>query len=304
MSAELFVIAGPTASGKSQYALDLANKVGGEIINADAIQVYQEIPILSCAPSIADTKSITHHLYNYISVTDDYSVGKYIQDAVTAINNVTSSGKVPILVGGTGMYIKSLCYGIHDIPEITAEIRANTRSKFQELGNEKFYDELRQLDPIGAAQIHQSNSQRVIRYYEIFMQTGHSIVEFYKDKPQSFLQNYDIKTIILEPERKMLYDRCDKRFIAVLDNALEEVAYVCSLYDEYTAAEKAIGFNELKAYLANTISKDEAIALAQARTRQYAKRQMTWFRHQIDDAIRIEFDNILPSIDHILGATK
>ena len=286
---ELFVVAGPTASGKSQLAIDLANKINGEIINADAIQVYQEIPILSCSPSQTDIKSIAHHLYNYISVIDDYSVGKYIKDAISIIHDVTECHKIPIIVGGTGMYIKSLCYGIHNIPDIDTEIRENARNKFQEQGNEKFYQTLQKLDPIGAMQLHPSNSQRLIRFYEVFMQTGHSIIEFYNDEPSSFLKDYNIKTIILEPARELLYDRCNTRFVSMLENgAIQEVENVKSLYNEATAASKAIGFDELSLYLDGAISKDDAIISAQTRTRQYAKRQMTWFRHQIKDATRID----------------
>lgn len=286
---QLFVIAGPTASGKSKLALDLANKINGEIINADAIQVYKEVPILSCSPSKADTDSIAHYLYNYICLTAHYSVGKYIQDAIATINNITARNKVPIIVGGTGMYIKSLCYGIHNIPDIDPKIREKTRDKFQKLGNEKFYQELQKLDPIGALQLHPSNSQRIIRFYEVFTQTGRSIVEFYKDEPSLFLKDYAIKTIILEPPREMLYDRCNTRFVSMLqEGAVEEVEHIRSQYTSTTAAEKVIGFNEIGLYLDGTVSKDDAVTLAQARTRQYAKRQMTWFRHQISDAKRID----------------
>lgn len=300
---QLFVIAGPTASGKSQLAIDLANKINGEIINADAIQVYKEFPILSCSPSKIDTDSIAHFLYNYICLTAHYSVGKYIQDAIAAIYDITVRNKIPILVGGTGMYIKSLCYGIHNIPDIDPKIREEARDTFQELGNEKFYQELQKLDPIGAMQLHPSNAQRIIRFYEVFAQTGRSIVEFYKDEPSSFLKDYDIKTIILEPEREMLYDRCNTRFVSMLNGgAIQEVEHVRSQYNDTTAAGKVIGFNEIRLYLDGTISKDDAITLAQARTRQYAKRQMTWFRHQISDATRIDPVNFnISKINHLLS---
>ena len=289
---QLFVIAGPTASGKSQLALDLACNIDGEVINADSIQVYREIPILAATPSSHDKALVLHHLYNYISVIESYSVGKYIEDAVSTIHAITARGKVPILVGGTGMYIKSLCYGMHHIPDIDPEIRASSRNKFQELGNEKFYKELQELDPLGAAQLHPSNSQRLIRFYEIFMQTGHSILEFYQDEPSLFLENYDIKTIILEPDRKMLYHRCNERFVSMVENgAIQEVEHVRSLYQGKTAASIAIGFNELGLYLDGALSRNEAIALSQTRTRQYAKRQMTWFRHQISEGIQIDPDN-------------
>ncbi len=298
---QLFVIAGPTASGKSQLALNLSCEVGGEIINADAIQIYNEIPILSCAPSEYDKSLIKHHLYNYITVTDDYSVGRYIKDAIATIHNITARDKIPILVGGTGMYIKSLCHGMHNIPDIDPEIREKSRDKFQALGNEKFYAELQRLDPVGAEKLHASNSQRIIRFYEIFMQTGRSIVEFYMDKPSLFLEDYDIKTIVLETDRMVLYDRCNARFVSMVENgAIQEVEHIRVLYSGKTAAEKAIGFNELVLYLDGAITKDEAITLAQARTRQYAKRQMTWFRHQIDDATPISFDSSISSIDDIL----
>lgn len=289
---KLFVIAGPTASGKSQLAIDLANKINGEIVNADAIQVYKDINILSASPSQTDKKSTPHHLYNYIDITEDYSVGRYIKDAICIIHDITARGKIPILVGGTGMYIKSLCYGIHNIPDIDPMIRNKAREQFQEQGNENFYHELQTLDPIGASELHSSNSQRLIRYYEVFLQTGRSITEFYKDKPSLFLEEYDIQIIILEPERKMLYERCNTRFISMLDNgAIGEVTHIRSLYNQHTAAIKVIGFNEIGLYLDSTISKDEAITIAQTRTRQYAKRQITWFRHQIDDAVRIDPNN-------------
>jgi len=289
---KLFVVAGPTASGKSQLAIDLANKINGEIVNSDAIQVYKNINILSASPSQRDKESISHHLYNYIDLEEDYSVGRYIKDATSIIHAITEQGKVPILVGGTGMYIKSLCYGIHNIPDIDPMIRQKARMLFQEQGNEKFYHELQKFDPIGANELHPSNSQRLIRYYEVFLQTGRSITEFYKDRPTLFLEKYDIQIIILEPDRKMLYERCDKRFNSMLDNgAIEEVLHIRSLYNDTTAATKVIGFNEIGLYLDGTISKDDAISLAQTRTRQYAKRQMTWFRHQIEDAIRIDPNN-------------
>ena len=299
---KLFVIAGPTASGKSQFAIDLACKIDGEIINADAIQVYSEMPILTAAPSAYDQAVIKHHLYNYIPVTDHYSVGKYIENAIATIHEVTARNKVPILVGGTGMYIKSLCYGMHDIPDISPEIRANVREKFQKLGNIEFYKALKDLDPIGAEMLHESDSQRLMRFYEISLQTGRSITEFYKEKPKLLLENYDIKTIILDPEREYLYERCNKRFIQMLEQgALDEVEHISSLYGaQKTAAEKVIGFNELAMYLKGEISKDEAIILAQTRTRQYAKRQVTWFKHQINDAMRISFSEKLPLIEDII----
>ncbi len=290
----LYVIAGPTASGKSKLALDLAREIDGEIINADAIQVYQEIPILAAIPSNADKALVQHHLYNYVSITDSYSVGRYITDAVAVIHEITVRGKVPILVGGTGMYIKSLCYGIHNVPNIDPAIRTNSRHKFQELGNTKFYEALWDLDPEGAAKLRVSDSQRLIRFYEVFMQTGRSILEFYNEKPSLFLENYNIHINILETDRKMLYERCDARFVEMIENgALNEVSNVRSLYADTTAAEKAIGFNELSRYLDGLISREDAILSAQARTRQYAKRQMTWFRHQLHDAVKIEFIPIL-----------
>jgi tRNA dimethylallyltransferase len=293
----LFVIAGPTASGKSQLAINLADKINGEIINADAIQVYREIPILSCSPSKDDIKSAAHHLYNYVSVINDYSVGKYIKDAISAIHNVVERHKIPIIVGGTGMYIKALCYGIHNIPDIDIEIRKKARDKFQAEGNEKFYQELQKLDPIGAIQLHPSNSQRLIRFYEVFMQTGRSIIEFYNNEPSSFLKDYNIKTIVLEPVREVLYDKCNTRFVSMIENgAIQEVEHVRSQYNEATSASKAIGFDELSLYLDGMLSKDDAITLAQTRTRQYAKRQMTWLRHQIKDAIRVDPANS----DHLL----
>lgn len=301
MNTPLIVIMGPTASGKTQFALDVACKIGGEIVNADSIQVYKEIPILSSSPTSEEKSTINHHLYNYVPITEDYSVGRYIEDAIKIIHNISARNIIPILVGGTGMYIKSLCYGMHNLPQITPDIRESARNKFKELGNEKFYQELEKLDPLGASKLHPSNSQRLIRYYEIFIQTGCSITEFYKNTPSKFLENYDVKINILEPDRKTLYERCNARFLKMIeDGALNEVTKLKASYQNPIGARKAIGFNEISSYLDSEITFEEAIILSQARTRQYAKRQITWCKNQMHDAKHICFEKALPEIHDIL----
>jgi tRNA dimethylallyltransferase len=286
----LLVIAGPTGSGKSRVALDLATKLSCEIINADAIQVYKSIPILSCSPNESDILITKHHLYNYVPITEHYSVMNFIQAAKQHICDITQRGIVPILVGGTGMYIKSLCEGINTIPDINIEIRDNARKKYF-IDPHAFYEELKALDPLVASKLHKSNTNRIIRAYEVYKQTGRSIYEFHANAPMSFLDGYKIVTIVLAPEREFLYFTCDKRFIEMIQHgAIDEVASVNLQYQCANAATKAIGFKEISLYLENKISYEECIELSQINTRHYAKRQVTWFKHQIRDAHRIEFD--------------
>ena len=276
---KLLIICGPTASGKSKFAMELAKKITGEIVNIDAIQVYKELPILTCSPTIEDKYYTPHHLYNHISITDNYSAGIYLDESIQIIKDITARNSIPIVVGGTGLYIKALCEGLSDIPSIPDEIRQIVRELFEKIGKEEFYRKLSLLDNEAAIKLEPSNSQRLMRAYEVFLYTGKSIYEYYKSDIKSPIHGYDVKTLILIPDRNELYARCDQRFIELMKiGAIEEVK---SMGGIDISKIKAIGFAEITQYLDGVISKQEAIKLAQTKTRQYAKRQITWFKHQI-----------------------
>lgn len=296
---KLLVLAGPTASGKSGLALQLAEDMNGEIVNADAIQLYEDINIISATPSTSEMAIVPHHLYSHIPITGSCSVAEYVEKAANIIKHITSRNKIPILVGGTGMYIKSLCEGMHYIPEISIVVRLDARKKLKDVGKEKFHSILMDLDPESAAKIHPYNSHRLLRAYEVKIATGKSIQEFYLNKPITYLDEYEITTIILEPDRDVLYSRCNQRFLDMIKaGAIEEVENISKKYGNTDASSKAIGFNELKMYIERVISMDDAITLAQARTRQYAKRQMTWFRHQIANSITVPIGGEMPDIKY------
>lgn len=283
MNKKIIIICGPTASGKSAYAMEKARLVNGAIINADSMQIYQEIPILTASPSEEDKKLIPHHLYNYISITEPFSVAKYQKAALEKIEEVEKDGYLPIIVGGTGLYISSLLYGLNIMPNINTTIRNEARLLLQEIGNAAFHAKLASQDPKAASKLSIGDSQRMLRAYEIYQQTGKSILTFQEDKKTSPLASYDIEIIMISPERERLYKACNERFVKLVENgAIEETKEAMKKGDS-----KALGFEQLASYLKNQISLEEAIKLAQQKTRQYAKRQVTWFTHQIKDKVII-----------------
>lgn len=275
---EGIIICGPTASNKSSYALKLAKEVKGAIINADSCQIYAEVPIITSSPSAAAKAEIPHLLYNYVDLTQRYSVAKYVQDAVGAIESAKSQGLLPIIVGGTGMYISALLYGMSEIPNIDPEIRQATLYDFAKLGKEAFYERLTKLDPLIANTIKPGDSQRMIRAYEVFIQTGSSIIDYHANRLPGYCAGYEV--VLMNPERSTLYESCNQRFLEFIQKGtLEEVKNI--LHKITPTTPKILGLYELAAYLKDEISLDEAIALAQRKTRQYAKRQVTWFKNQI-----------------------
>ena len=275
---DILIICGPTASGKSKFALEVAMANDGEIINADATQIYKEIPILSCSPSEEDKKHIPHHLYNHKSLGDEYSVAIFLDEISKAIKEVISKGKLPIIVGGTGLYVKAMVEGLSQIPDIPSDIRKKSKEMLENLGNQAFYNELKKLDPIAAAKLDPGNSQRLIRAYEVFSHTGKSIYDFHKEKSEPLLANFNVKVIIATANREKLYQRCNERFEHIFEiGALEEVKKI-----HKNTSAKAIGFEEISSYLNGKITKEKAIEIASQKTRNYAKRQVTFFAHQID----------------------
>lgn len=278
---KLLVIGGPTASGKSALALALAEKLGGSVINADSMQVYRELPILTAQPDAAAQARAPHLLYGVLGIDELCSAGRWLEMAEAAIAETRAAGRLPIVVGGTGLYLRSLTGGLADIPPVPEAVRAAVRARLAEIGPAAFHGELAAKDPEMAARLHPSDGQRLSRAAEVLAATGRSLADWQRDTPAPAAQG--LRTILVSPPRSDLYAACDARFAAMLDaGALEEARAVMARpeLDDSLPALKALGLRELMAYLAGTLDRGAAIAAAQTATRHYAKRQMTWFRGQ------------------------
>jgi tRNA dimethylallyltransferase len=285
------VISGPTASGKSALAISLANKYQGVIINADSMQVYKDIPIITAQPCYDDYLQTPHALYGILSADKICSAGVYMELAKEQIELAIDNNQLPILVGGTGLYIKSLIYGIAKIPDIDSDLRLSARELYMEIGAEKFYQNLQELDPIAASKLNILDKQRVIRAYEVVKQTGISIIEWQK---QNYTIGFDHEQFIqigLLPERSMLYRNCDLRFKEMIEQGvIEEIEKLNNItMDDSLPVRKAHGILEITAYLNKEISLDQAIIKSQQMTRNYAKRQYTWLKHQMPEMIKFEY---------------
>lgn len=281
-SQKIIIIAGPTASGKSELAVRLAKDAPSVIINADSMQVYREIPILSAQPGAAERAETPHALYGFISAQEEFSTGRWLELAKSEIDKAHRGKIIPIVVGGTGLYLKSLIEGIAEIPDINADMRTYVRNLFVELGKEKFHEYLRGLDAAAAEKIRASDKQRMLRAAEVMLQTGESILYWQNQtKPNYPKEYFEISKIL--PERTELYRRCDARFLQMLENsALAEAAKLRDMkLPDSAMAMKALGARELISHLNGEIPLNEAIKKAQQMTRNYAKRQYTWFRNSL-----------------------
>ena len=272
------VIAGPTASGKSGLALDLALRYNGEIVNADSMQVYAGTPIISAAPSEAEKKLVPHHLYEIYPPQKNGTVVDWLKLAVERIREIWQRGNLPIVVGGTGMYIDNLINGTTPSPEPTPEVR----KQISEMKN--VYAWLLENDKEAAAMLNANDTTRVKRAAEIFLQTGQSIADWYQKPMVKHLSEASFKVIKIIPPTKELDERCYLRFDKMMDTgALDEVIKLDALHlPANLPAMKMLGVPELLAYLHEEISLEQAVSLAKLHTRQYAKRQRTWFRNKLE----------------------
>jgi tRNA dimethylallyltransferase len=279
---KIILVAGPTASGKSALGLELAHKYNGVIINADAMQIYAGLPILSAQPSPKDQKAARHLLYGILDAADKSSAGIWLKHATAAIQQTLDEKRTPILVGGTGLYFKALLGGLADIPEIPSEVRKATQKFYDELGEENFRRELAKLDPETAQRLAPNDRQRSIRAYEVAIHTGKPLGHWHTKHQPSLIDSFEIEKHLILPEREKLYIACDARFLKMIEHgAVEEVKAILqrNLNPELPAM-KTLGVREIATYLRAEIGLNEAIAAAQQATRNYAKRQMTWFRNQ------------------------
>lgn len=277
------LIAGPTASGKSKIAVELANAIGGAIVNADSMQVYQELHILTARPSAEDEMKAPHHLYGTVPASEAYSVGRWIADVTPIIHQLRAKGVVPIIVGGTGLYFRALTDGLAEMPEIPEEVRSEVRALYQDLGAEQFHAKLAAADPAAAQQIGVSDSQRMIRAYEVLETSGRSIVDWQGDSGSIGGLSAPMVRFALSPAREDVYARTEARLGQMIgEGALDEVADLLALkLDPALPAMKALGVPDFIRHLEGEITLDEALELARTATRRYAKRQMTWIRNQM-----------------------
>jgi tRNA dimethylallyltransferase len=279
------LIAGPTASGKSALAIELAEKLGGTIVNADSMQVYRDLRIITARPTPAEEARVPHRLYGHVDAAENYSVGRWCRDVDEALADIAAAGRIPILVGGTGLYFKALTSGLAAVPAIPAEIRAQVRGRLQSEGAAALHANLARLDPATAQRLMVNDRSRISRALEVMLATGRSLTDWHRDGLPALIESSRAAKIFLTCERKLLVARIEARFAAMLKaGALEEVrALAARQLDSTLPAMKAHGVPWLIRHLAGELSLDEAAAGAVMDTRRYAKRQVTWFRNQMQD---------------------
>ena len=279
MSKKIILVAGPTASGKSDLSILLAKKINGEIINADSMQVYKEFSILSSRPNKKNLKKIKHHLYGVIPVKKYFSTGAWLRQVKKEINDCIKRKKIPILTGGTGLYFNAIIKGISKIPTIDPNKRNKIRQLHKEIGQKEFYKKLVKLDPIVKKNILPFDSQRTIRAFEVKLETGKSLYEWATNTKSDF-SNFIIKKIFLNIPRDYLIKKIKKRTDIMFRNGcVDEVKSFLKLdVDKDASVNKLIGVREIKDYLNGLISLDQVKELINIKTRQYAKSQNTWSR--------------------------
>ena len=289
LKSKIILIYGPTASGKSKFAITLAKKINGEIINADSMQVYKELKILSARPSRKDNKKIRHHLYGFQNVKKKFSTGHWLKLVDGKILEIKKRKKIPILVGGTGLYFKALTEGLVKIPNIPNKFRDKIRTLHKKIGSKKFYSKLIKLDPLAKKNLNFSDSQRVIRAYEIKSFTKKSIYEWFKNTKSKY-EKEDFFKIYIDYPRKELVKRISFRASKMIDNGaiLEVKRFIKLKVPKSMTASKAIGVSEIREFINKKIKISELIEKISIKTRQYAKRQTTWGRGHMSDWNKIE----------------
>jgi len=276
---KIILISGPTASGKSNFSVKLAKKINGEIINADSMQVYKELKILSARPNLKDYQKIKHHLYGFHSVKKNFSTGDWLKIAIKKIKEIKKRKKIPIFVGGTGLYFKALTDGLVSIPNIPIRFRNKVRALHKDLGQKKFYQKLIKLDSNSKEKINPTDVQRSIRAYEVKQFTKKSLHDWFQNT-KSYFEKDDFLKIYIDYPREELVQRIGKRAEKMIKlGAIQEVKKFVKLkVRKDKSVNKAIGINEIKEYLEERKDMTDVIEKISIKTRQYAKRQSTWAR--------------------------
>jgi len=284
-SSKVILIAGPTASGKSALALELAQATGGVIINTDSMQVYRDLRVITARPTIEEEARIPHRLYGHVDAAINFSAGSWVADAATVLADVRAQNRLPIFTGGSGLYFKALTRGLSAVPPIAPEIRESVRARLERDGVEALHAELALRDPASAERLKPRDRARVARALEVVEATGRSLTDWHRDGLPPLLPPGQFAALYLAADRDALYARIDARFDAMLESgALDEVeALAARRLDPLLPAMKAHGVPALIRHLKGEITREEAAATGRADTRHYAKRQFTWFRHQLPE---------------------
>ncbi len=286
------LIAGPTASGKSALALELARKTGGVVINTDSMQVYRDLRVLTARPSVAEEASVPHRLYGTQDAAVNCSAGMWVADAARILEEARAQDRMPIFIGGSGLYFKALTRGLSAVPPIAPEVRESVRARLEQHGVEALHAELARVDAVSAERLKPRDRTRIARALEVVEATGRLLTDWHRDGLPPLLPPENVTAIFLDADRDELYARIDRRFEAMIAaGALDEVrALAARKLDPLLPAIKAHGVPALIQHLGGELPLEEAIAIGQADTRHYAKRQFTWFRHQLP-----EFDWVKPA---------
>ena len=279
------LIAGPTASGKSALALELARATGGVIINTDSMQVYRDLRVITARPTPEEEAVVPHRLYGHVDAAVNFSAGSWVVDAALVLAEARAQRRLPVFVGGSGLYFKALTRGLSAVPPIAVAIREDVRTRLQRDGVEALHAELAQRDPVSAERLKPRDRTRVARALEVVEATGRSLTDWHRDGLPPLLPQGQFRALFLDPDREQLYARIDSRFEAMLGaGALEEVAALAARrLDPLLPAMKAHGVPALIRHLEGEITLEEATTIGRADTRHYAKRQFTWFRHQLPE---------------------
>ena len=292
MKRKAIIITGPTGSGKSDLAIQIGLKNNGVIINADSMQIYKQIPIISAQPSLEDKERIEHFLYGFIDIKNTshiYSVGDYLQDLKRVLDDILKTNKTPIIVGGTMLYIQSIANGLNEIDNIPDNIKQEIRNKYLNKSANELFEELQNIDEKYSKIVDKNNTHRLLRGLEVKIATNRSIVDFWNDKKNNvFDELFEFEKYVIDMPRDILYDRINSRFDKMVQNgAVEEVRQLFNecIKDNIDLYKlpKAIGLYELFKYFQNELSLQDAIEKSKQFSRNYAKRQMTWFRNKLDD---------------------
>ena len=282
LKSKIILISGPTASGKSNFAISLAKKINGEIINADSMQVYKELRILTARPKQKDYQKIRHHLYGFLNVAKNFSTGQWLKLCQKKIKEIQSRNKIPILVGGTGLYFKALTDGLVKIPNIPLKVRNKIRNLQKKLGQKKFYSKLLKLDPNIKAKIIETDAQRSIRAYEVKYHTKKSLYDWFKNTKSKFQDDVFFKIYIDYPRPKLIKRIASRSEQMLKDGAINEVKRFLKLkIKKDNSSNKVIGIAEIKEHLEKKLDLKDVIEKITIKTRQYAKRQSTWARGQM-----------------------
>lgn len=301
---KVIVICGPTASGKTALSIELAKRIDGEIISCDSMQIYKDMDIGTAKPTIEEMQGIKHYLIDFVSPDERYSVADYKKDAKIAIKEILQKGKVPIIVGGTGLYVDSLIYEI-EYPNI--EFDEEYRQKLEQIaehkGLEKLYQQAKEIDPEAIQKISENDKKRILRILEIYHATGKNKTEQEKESRKKEVE-YDYKVFALSWDREKLYERINKRVDIMIEQGLiDEVRQIYQKYEKFPTAMQGLGYKEVVEYLNKEITKEEMIEKIKQETRRYSKRQLTWFRKnkqtiwlnaqsELEDNIKLILENI------------